>query len=328
MSNFALFFRDYYMKKYIFICLFTLFVQYLHAQSESQTEYNFLRLPVSAHAAAMGGDNITMADDDAGMAFNNPALIIGVTPGTIGLQYMRYMAGCNNASAMYNNVISEKWNVGAGIQYMGYGSMKQTDENNHDLGTFSANDIAISGILGYELAKNLAGGIRLKFVYGNIGSYNSMAFAADLGLNYYLPESEWSFGVVLKNLGGQIKAYNEDFESMPLDFQIGITKRLVGSPLRLSATLVDLNHPNYKIWNHMVVGAELLLGNNIYVAGGYNFRRASEMGVYNGDDTTSSHGAGLSFGAGINLERFKLNVAYAKYHVSASNIIANIAFTL
>ncbi len=131
------------MKKYIFLCLFAFLGQYLHAQTETQTEYNFLRLPVSAHAAAMGGDNITMVDDDAMMTFNNPALIIGVTPRTIGLQYMRYMAGCNNASATYNTVIDEKWNVGVGVQYLGYGSMKQTDANNNDLGTFTASDIAV-----------------------------------------------------------------------------------------------------------------------------------------------------------------------------------------
>lgn len=328
MSNFAANFIEYYMKKYIFICLFVLLGHYIHAQNESQTEYNFLRLPVSAHAAAMGGENITMVDDDATMTFNNPALIIGVTPGTVGLEYMRYMSGCNNASAMYNDVISEKWNVGVGVQYMGYGSMKQTDENNNDLGTFSASDIAVSGVLGYELAKNLAGGIRLKFVYGNIGGYSSTAVAADLGLNYYNPLSELSLGLTLKNLGGQTSSYYETFERMPLDIQLGISKRLIGSPLRLSLTFVDLNHPDYKFINHVVAGAEIILSDNMYVAAGYNFRRASEMQIYDNEGHSSSHGAGLSFGGGINLDRIKINLAYAKYHVSASNIIANLAFTL
>lgn len=317
------------MNRYIFICLFALLNQYLWAQDESQTEYNFLRLPVSAHVAAMGGDNVTMPDDDATVVFHNPALIIGVTPGTLGLQYMRYMAGCNNASATYNTVIDDKWNVGVGVQYMGYGSMKQTDADNNDLGTFSANDIAISGVLGYELAKNLAGGVRVKYVYGNIGGYNSMAVAVDLGLNLYLPESEWSFGIVMKNLGGQVKAYDDNFGKMPLDLQFGVSKRLVGSPLRLSLTVVDINHPSYKLGNHFVVGAELLLSDNIYVAGGYNFRRAAELQVIKADDEVpSAAGAGLSFGGGINLDRLKINLAYGKYHVSASSIIANLALTL
>lgn len=317
-----------YMKKCIFFCLLMIFVLKTMAQNESQTEYNFLRLPVSAHVAAMGGENITMADDDVMMMLHNPALLIGATPRTVGLQYMNYMSGCNNASAVYNDVIAEKWNVGLGVQYMGYGTMKQTDANNNDLGTFSATDIAMNATLAYELVQNLAGGITLKYIYGNIGGYTSMAVAADLGLNYYLPETEWSFGLAVKNLGGQIQAYDEVFEKIPVDVQLGITKRLVGSPLRLNATLVDLNHLNYKIINHLCVGAEAILTPQIYVAAGYNFRRASEMKTYDAEKNASSHGAGLTFGAGLNLERFKINVAYGKYHVSSSSIIANVAFTI
>lgn len=316
------------MKRSLFVLLLSLFALFSYAQDDSQTEYTFLRLPVSAHAAAMGGDNITMPDDDALMMFHNPALIIGATPKTVSLQYMRYIAGCNNAAAAYNMVFDDKWYVGAGIQYMGYGSMRQTDSDNNDLGTFSANDIALQATLGYELARNLSGGITLRGVYGNIGAYNSLAVAADLGLNLYIPESEWSVGIVAKNLGGQIKAYDEDFEKMPLDLQVGVSKRLIGSPLRLSLTLVDLNHTGYSLKDHMVIGAEALLSDQIYVAGGYNFRRAHDMKVYDGEGNNSSHGAGLSFGAGVNLDRVKINIAYSKLHVSASTLIANIAFTL
>ena len=316
------------MKRSLFVLLLSLFALFSNAQDDSQTEYTFLRLPVSAHAAAMGGDNITMPDDDALMMFHNPALIIGATPKTVSLQYMRYIAGCNSAVAAYNMVFDDKWYVGAGIQYMGYGSMRQTDSDNNDLGTFSANDIALQATLGYELARNLSGGITLRGVYGSIGAYNSLAVAADLGLNLYIPESEWSVGIVAKNLGGQIKAYDEDFEKMPLDLQVGVSKRLIGSPLRLSLTLVDLNHTGYSLKDHMVIGAEALLSDQIYVAGGYNFRRAHDMKVYDGEGNNSSHGAGLSFGAGVNLERVKINIAYSKLHVSASTLIANIAFTL
>ena len=46
------------MKKIVFSIILTLFATKMGAQ-ESQTGYNFLRLPVSAHAAALGGDNIT-----------------------------------------------------------------------------------------------------------------------------------------------------------------------------------------------------------------------------------------------------------------------------
>lgn len=165
-------------------------------------------------------------------------------------------------------------------------------------------------------------------VYGNISSYTSLAVAVDLGLNYYLPDAEWSFSLVVKNLGGQIKAYDNNYEKMPLDIQLGVSKQLGTSPLRLSATLVDLNHLNYKIINHLSISAEALLSEQFYVAGGYSFRRADEMKTIDSEGNSSAHSAGLSIGAGINLERFRLNLSYAKYHVSSSSIIANIAFIL
>ena len=67
----------------------------------SQNAYNFLRLPVSAHAAALGGDNITIIDDDASLMFHNPALLSSVATKTVGLNYMNYMSGSSTASASY-----------------------------------------------------------------------------------------------------------------------------------------------------------------------------------------------------------------------------------
>ena len=44
-------------------------------------------------------------------------------------------------------------------------------------------------------------------------------------------------------------------------------------------------------------------------------------------DYASAHGAGFSVGAGINLEQFKLNLAYSKYHAASNSIIVNLAYT-
>ena len=42
----------------------------------------------------------------------------------------------------------------------------------------------------------------------------------------------------------------------------------------------------------------------------------------------SSHSAGLSLGGGLSLERFKLHIGYAKYHVSANSLLINVSYTL
>ena len=293
---------------------------------ESQTEYNFLRLPVSAHAAALGGDNITIIEDDPALMFSNPALASSVSDKTIGLSYMNYMSGANYMGASYAKALGEKGTIAGGVQYMNYGKMKEYDQNNTQIGTFNASEIAIEGIFSYELAHNLVGGITAKFINSYIGNYSSMAVGVDLGLNWFEPDYQWSVSVVAKNLGGQIKAYEENYGKMPMDVQVGVSKTFAALPVRLSATLVDLTHYDYRFINHLNLGADILLSDNIWVGGGYNFRRADEMTIGTNEDS-SAHGAGFSVGGGINLERFKLNLAYGKYHAASSSVLVNLAYS-
>ena len=310
------------MKKFVLTLISTLFTCMLWAQ-ESQTEYNFLRLPVSAHAAALGGDNITIIEDDPALMFSNPALASSVSDKTIGLSYMNYMSGANYMGASYTKALGEKGTIAGGVQYMNYGKMKEYDQNNTQIGTFNASEIAIEGIFSYELAHNLVGGITAKFINSYIGNYSSMAVGVDLGLNWFEPDYQWSVSVVAKNLGGQIKAYEENYGKMPIDVQVGVSKTFAALPVRLSATLVDLTHYDYRFINHLNLGADILLSDNIWVGGGYNFRRADEMTIGSNEDS-SAHGAGLSVGGGINLERFKLNLAYGKYHAASSSVLVNL----
>lgn len=312
------------MKKCVFTLFLGLFSTILQAQ-DSQTEYNFLRLPISAHAAALGGDNITIIEDDPSLMFSNPALAASVSDMTVGLSYMNYMKGANYMGASFTKAMSDKATLAGGIQYMNYGKMKEVDENNVQLGEFNASEIAVEAIFSYELAKNLVGGITGKFITSYIGSYNSIAVGVDLGLNWYDPEREWSVSAVAKNLGGQIKAYDDNFGKMPFDLQLGVSKTFAALPVRVSATLVDLTHFNYRFINHLNLGAEVLLSESLWIGGGYNFRRANDMKIGVGDDE-SSHGAGFSFGGGINLERFKLNLSYGKYHAASSSIMVNLAY--
>ena len=314
------------MKKGIFVVIYVLSALAATAQ-ESQEAYSFLRLPVSAHVAALGGDNITLSDDDPTLIFHNPALIAGVTDRSLNLNYMTYMEGVKTASASFVKAWKERSTWGVSAQYMDYGKMKQTTAANTVEGDFSARDIALAGTFAYLLGSRFSGGITARFITSSIGSYSSAAVGIDLGINYLDEERGWSLSAVARNLGGQVKAYDDDFERIPLDLQVGVTKRLTGSPLRLSATLSRLNNWDQGFIKHLTVGGDLLLGSQFYLSAGYSFRRSDEMKIKD-DEGESSHSAGLSLGGGIQLQRFKLNVGYAKYHVSASSLLINVTYSL
>lgn len=294
---------------------------------DSRTAFNFLRLPASAHVAALGGDNITLADNDASLVFHNPALINFVSDKTLNLNMMTYMQGSITGSASFTKAIGERATWGAQGRFISYGEMKETTASGEQTGTFGARDVALGGSFAYGLTDRISGGITAKFIGSFIGHYSSLGACVDLGLNYYDPDRMWSISAVARNLGGQLSAYEDDFERMPLDVQLGVSKRLNGAPLRFSATFTRLNDWQYGIGKHLVLGADVLLGDQFYVAAGYNPLRASEMKISSGD-SASSHGAALSLGAGMTLERLQLHVAYAKYHVSSSSLIINFSYTL
>ena len=314
------------MKKVVFTLIGILFALLSSAQ-ESQEVYTFLRLPVSAHAAALGGDNITISDDDPTMIFHNPALISNTSDKSINLNFMTYMEGSKSASASFIKAWGERATWGVSAQYMDYGSMKETTIDNIEVGTFSAKDIAIAGTFAYLLGNRWSGGITLRVISSSIAGYNSMAIATDLGLNYLDDERGWSISAVAKNLGGQVKAFQDTYEKIPFDLQVGISKEFNAAPLRCSATFSRLNRWDTSFIQHLAVGADVFIGESVYIAAGYNFRRREEMKISEGD-SSSSHGAGLSIGAGLTLKRFKLGVAYAKYHVSASSLLINATYSL
>ncbi|MBR1410623.1 MAG: type IX secretion system protein PorQ [Prevotella sp.] len=294
---------------------------------ESETAYNFLRLPVSAHVAALGGENISLTEDDASLIFHNPALISRVSDKSINLNYMTYMQGAKNVSASFVKLSGKRASWGVTAQLMDYGDMKHTTIYNEDLGNFSARDIAIGGTFAYELTDRISGGISAKFITSTIADYNSLAVGVDLGINYLDASRGWSFSAVARNLGGQIDAYDDEFERIPFDLQVGASKRLLNSPFRFHATLSRLTDWEEGIGRHLAIGADVLIGDNIYLAAGYNFRKAQQMKISDEEGSTA-HGAGFSLGAGLSLQRFKLHLGWGKYHVSTSSLLINISYAL
>ena len=53
----------------------------------------------------------------------------------------------NTASASFNRIVNDKASWAVSAQLVDYGKMKETDENNIQMGEFSAKDIAIAGLL-------------------------------------------------------------------------------------------------------------------------------------------------------------------------------------
>ncbi len=303
------------------------------AQNGGETSYTFLELPVSARVAALGGDNISVIDDDVSIAMHNPSLLSSVSDRSLSFGYMNYLEGVNNISFAFAKIIRDRYKYdrasdrmtwGIAANYLNYGTISRRDEQDTDLGSFNAKDINIMPMFAYNLTDYWSGGVSGKMIYSTYDSYNSFALGVDLGLNYYHKQSDFSFSIAAKNLGGQLKSFENTTEKLPVNLQMGATKRLSHAPIAVSITASHLeNWDDYSFADHFSFGADIFFGQNFFVAGGYNPRKASDMKV--GD---SSHGAGWSFGGGLHVKRIKVDAAYGKYHVAGGSLVMNVAYSL
>ena len=327
------------MKKTLLYILCLLSATSLWGQ-ESTSGYNSMKLPNSARVAALGGENISIIDDDAAIAWHNPALLSNVSHNVLGLSFMTYFADSKWMGAQYVRAFGDRHTGCITAQYMNYGSANETDAQGNILGTYSAKDIYIAPSYSYLFSDKWSGGATLKLAFSNYADYSATAVAVDLGLNYYDEELDLSVSAALKNIGTEISSFHDQEQSLPFVAQLGFSKGLEHLPLRISLTLTDLTRwsSDYdfvedaekkklsfsqKLLNHVVLGADYFITENISLSAGYNFRRAHELKT-----AGSAKGAGFTAGAALQLKCFLISGAFAKYHKSTSSLMFNVNYTL
>lgn len=328
------------------IKIFSLLLAVLPATALAQeyaSAFNTLRLPASSHAAALGGQNVTLIEDEPTAGWYNPALYANVSDLSAGLDFMTYAAGSTWMGAHFVKAFGERHTMAVGAQYMNYGKMDETDEAGNTLGQFSAKDIVIGAGYSYLLSDRWTGGANLKMMVSNLTDYTALAAAIDVGVNYYDDENDLSVSASLQNIGTQLKAYHDGQRThLPFTLALGFSKGMAHLPVRFHVTMTDVTRwkssyyvlPENKdkdksdkvgfgkiALNHFVLGLDILPTDYLYLSVGYNFRRAYELKA-----SGSSHLAGLSAGAGVNVKHFKFGVSYAKYHQASNSIMANVGY--
>ena len=307
------------------------------AAQNSEYSFNILRTPYSSRAAALGGNNISVIEDDITMGMHNPALLANVSDNTASLSYMTYMSDSKIAGAMFGKVFGEHSSGAISARYIDYGEFDGYTEDNIHTGTFRAKDMDFSLSYCYLLSERWSGGVTGRFLYSKYAEMSSIALGVDLGVNYYNPNNEFSLSFVIKNLGGQVKAFEEKHEKMPIDLQLGFTKRLAHAPILISLTMTNLHRWDKAgfynadgsedsfgelLLKHLYLGADFLLGKNFYASLGYNYRAGKEL------STDGNKWDGLTAGAGLHIKRIKFGMSYSKLHASSSSLLFNLSYSL
>lgn len=317
-----------YNKRHIYALLLCLMITLpLSAQIKGAGSgvFHFLNLPASSRLNALGGENVSISDDDISMAFINPALLTAHTDKVLQLNYAYYLAGTMFGSAMYGHNYRDNY-FGAAVHYLDYGKMSYADENGNLLGTtFTAKDICVNLMYARQLGPLFRVGATLKPIFSVYEQYTSFAMGADIGGHFQTADSTFQMGLALRNVGWQLKSfYEEDFgqhtEMLPLNLELGLSYRLAHAPLRFSLTAHNL-----QCWDIAPAGEEVMWydmlfrhtiwavdivpkSNKFYLTFSYNHRRQAEMNL---TDVRSL--AGFAFGAGIKIYKFRLGFAMSQY---------------
>jgi hypothetical protein len=147
-----------------------------------------------------------------------------------------------------------------------------------------------------------------------IDQRQATALAVDLGGLYRVPERRLAIGASLRHLGGMLDGFVGTREPLPLDLQVGLTKRLAHLPLLLTVTGYDLTNLSTGIkggsttdhvLGHLAFGAELQPGNVLRLRVGYNHRRSTELALTDRFDL-----AGLGLGFGVTVSALTVDYAY------------------
>lgn len=295
--------------------------------------FNFLRLPATPQLTALGGVNVSVTANDAGLAFNNPALLKKEMHTQMNAVFNDHYAGIKayHLSFAYRHE-KLKTNFAWGLHYFDYGKINGTDALGNVLGALKPTDWVMQLSASKSYLEKWNYGASVKFISSNYGIYRSNGIAFDAGVLCADSASFFSASLLVKNIGFQLKKYaGAGAEELPFDLQAGLTKKLKNAPLSFSLTaqrlhLFDIryndttfNNENSfeqgngkftfdKLFRHFVLAAQIVPAPQIEFTIGYNYLRRKELNISN----TLNGLNGISIGAGVILK--KIQIRYARSH--------------
>ncbi len=266
--------------------------------------FNFLKIIPSAKEASMANATIGLETNSSLSAFGfwyNPAASVEKT--VVGAGYLNYLAGISYGIIGYTKQAPFSFlkSGGVGISFLNSGSIKRTDINGSELGTFSVSYLNLDAAGNITLMKEkLNAGLALKIIYGSIDSFIGLALATDLGIRFYPDIKGLTLGAVIRNFGYQIKAFDEVRDKLQLDIGIGAGYNLTEN-INLA---LDIHKPidNTVLFN---LGTEGWINKYVALRGGYN-----SLGKDYRTGGISDITSGLSVGLGVKYSKYQVDYSF------------------
>ena len=337
------------LRKLLFLFSFLLSAT-TFGQIGGKSVYQFLNLAQSPRQAALGGKTVTVVDYDVNQAFYNPATINAEMHNRLSANYGSYFGEVSYGTAAYAYTYDRHLQTfHAGISYVNYGTFEGRDELGNLTSDFTGSEAALS--VGYAYNSpwtDMFVGANAKLISSTLESYNSWGAAVDLGFLYVDYDNDINYGLTVRNLGFQIKPYQDTNEKLPLAIDAGISQLMENVPIRWHMTFENLQEWNIAFSNpnraegsldggseeekvsffnnalrHVILGAELFPEKGFNIRLGYNFRRSEELRILE-----QRHFSGISVGFGLRFGKVKFDYSYSRYTVAANTSLFGLMIDL
>jgi len=322
-------------KHFLFFLLFLSSVA-VHAQQPGNHVFRFLELSADARSAGLGGAHAALIDPQSSQFVVNPAILQASETNELHMSYLNHLGDISFGTANYAFHVPDLGNFSMSVRFLNYGSMNSYDEFGNDIGSASANDLALTAGFSAMLTESLSYGVAATGIYSSLIGYQSTAISLSGGLLYNFPDRETSIGLYLNNAGAQLSTFNGIKEPLPLNLAVGIVHRLEYIPVRFHLTLQRLNNWNLENANdtespsffenfsrHLLGGAEFLLGDRITGRLGYDYWLHGQAQTGKRID-----GAGLSLGLAIHLNQLSVDFSRTSFSDMGSVVQLGIALPL
>lgn len=324
------------IRKFIIISVFLPNILFAQIQNSS---YNSLNLNNSSRVLSMGGDVISIVDNDVSLAFQAPSLLNKEMNRQMSFNFVDYVSDINFISFHYAQKISNNLMIFSGLDAINYGEFIGSDATGNSTSLFTANQQIFTLGTAKQISDKFTLGTNIKLLNSQFESYHSLSLSSNVSTTYFNKENNLAATILFKNMGKPIKSYTSNSENLPFEIQLGLSKSLQHLPFRYSLVLHHLNvydiSNDYnlntiydlttntiiikketvakKMLRHVILGGELNpFRKSLYLRAGFNFQRREDLKL-----SSSFSMSGFSWGMGFSFKKIQINYSRSALHSSS-----------
>jgi len=324
------------IRKFIIISVFLPNILFAQIQNSS---YNSLNLNNSSRVLSMGGDVISIVDNDVSLAFQAPSLLNKEMNRQMSFNFVDYVSDINFISFHYAQKISNNLMIFSGLDAINYGEFIGSDATGNSTSLFTANQQIFTLGTAKQISDKFTLGTNIKLLNSQLESYHSLSLSSNVSTTYFNKENNLAATLLFKNMGKPIKSYTSTSENLPFEIQLGLSKSLQHLPFRYSLvfhhlnvydisndynlnTIYDLTSNTIiikketvakKMLRHVILGGELNpFRKSLYLRAGFNFQRREDLKL-----SSSFSMSGFSWGMGFSVRKIQINYSRSALHSSS-----------